>query len=518
MNNPYDNSKYYLSHGFDRDPFPINAADDIYFASPELSHRLELIRHLLEFSQQLILVTADPGSGKTALYHHIASTPDQHWSVSKLIADEKMDLNILTLEILRDTILDSPDISEQPINGLNKYLEYCNRKQILPILLLDDAHKLSIETLEFIMQLSQLKFNETRLRIILFGDKPIIRKLEDPRIKVSISGILHTINIPLFTLDRTSSYIKHRIDLSGSGVDYPFSEQDVKHIFKVSGGLPGNINLLARQALQDPATLRGVHKRIFSGLSIKLPPYISNPVAIGVILTFALAAYLLLIDKQAPADKQEVALVLPPEKPRSAQAKIQPVTSNTEDEAHSNAIEEPVVEMLLETAPVIEHEAKIELDKELAPLKPAIEQVDAPVTVENIQTSASVVADEPPEESQPSDSKTEKIAESTSTPIIAGTKGVGWLLQQPPDRYVLQLIGAHEQNTLMQFLQEQSTNKMAAFSTYNAGKPWYVLVYGDYPDRAAAAADISKLSADIKSQRPWPRSIASIHKDIKKQR
>lgn len=518
MNNSYTNKEYYLSHGFDKDPFPIDAADEIYFTTPELSHRLELIKHLLEFSQQLILITAVPGSGKTALYNHMVSTADPHWSVSKLIADEKMDLNILVLEILRDNILDSLDSSEKPINGLNKYLEYCGRKQLLPVLLLDDAHKLSIETLEFIMQITELKFSEIRLRIILFGDESIARKLEDPRIKVSISGILHTINIPLFSRDRTSSYIKHRIALCGSGVDYPFSEQDVKHIFKVSGGLPGNINLLARQALQDPATLGGVRKKIFSAFSIKLPSYINNPVVIGVILTLILSAYLFSIDKQEPSGKQEVALALPPEKPIPAQAKLFPETSNVEDEEYSNAIDEPAVEVLLETMPVIEHEAKIEVDKELVQPPPAKQQVDAPQIVESIQTPAPVIIDQPPEESPSPDSKTEEVAIPTSTSIIAGTKGVDWLLQQPPDRYVLQLIGAHEQSTLSKFLQGQSTNKMAAFSTYNAGKRWYVLVYGDYPNRAAAVADISKLSATIKSQKPWARTIASIRKDINKQR
>jgi len=81
---------------------------------------------------------------------------------------------------------------------------------------------------------------------------------------------------------------------------------------------------------------------------------------------------------------------------------------------------------------------------------------------------------------------------------------------------VLQLIGAYDQQTLVKFLQGQSAifNKIAMITTYNDGKPWYVLVYGVYPNRDAAAAEVVSLPAKVKSYRPWPRSIASIHNDL----
>ena len=62
-----EHDDYYFKHGLDRDPFPKDGIDNIVFTSPELNQRIELIKHLLEFSQQLVVVTTPSGGGKTTL-------------------------------------------------------------------------------------------------------------------------------------------------------------------------------------------------------------------------------------------------------------------------------------------------------------------------------------------------------------------------------------------------------------------------------------------------------------------
>ncbi len=46
------NGDYYSKFGLDTDPFLEEIQGDLYFITPELNHRTELIKHLLEFSQQ----------------------------------------------------------------------------------------------------------------------------------------------------------------------------------------------------------------------------------------------------------------------------------------------------------------------------------------------------------------------------------------------------------------------------------------------------------------------------------
>ena len=252
MKKSLTDSDYYIKQGLLKDPYPIDIVDDIYFTTPDLTHRIELIKHLLEFSHQLLLATAPAGGGKTALFNNLDVDADSSWTFSKVIADKGMDPNILAMEMVRDAIPDEVDQSTQPISAIHKYLEHCHRKKRLPVLLIDDAHTLSIDTLEYITQLIETKHVETQLRIVLFGEASILKKLDDPRITASSSGILHTVNIPSLTEEQTAAYVEYRFKACDENATLPFTEKNYRQIYKVSGGIPGKINQLARQTMRNP--------------------------------------------------------------------------------------------------------------------------------------------------------------------------------------------------------------------------------------------------------------------------
>ncbi|MBF8270492.1 MAG: AAA family ATPase, partial [Gammaproteobacteria bacterium] len=95
--------------------------------------------------------------------------------------------------------------------------------------------------LAFILQLNTLTYNETRFRFVIFADPGINAVLDDPRIKVATTGIIHSINIPLLTEAQTSAYLEYRLQAAGKINQYPFTDKDSNNIYKVSGGAPGKI-------------------------------------------------------------------------------------------------------------------------------------------------------------------------------------------------------------------------------------------------------------------------------------
>ncbi|WP_254841991.1 SPOR domain-containing protein, partial [Pseudomonas aeruginosa] len=46
------------------------------------------------------------------------------------------------------------------------------------------------------------------------------------------------------------------------------------------------------------------------------------------------------------------------------------------------------------------------------------------------------------------------------------------------------------------------------------GKPFYVVTYGSFPNRAAALAAVKKLPSKVQAGKPWPRTFASIQQEI----
>ena len=97
-------------------------------------------------------------------------------------------------------------------------------------------------------------------------------------------------------------------------------------------------------------------------------------------------------------------------------------------------------------------------------------------------------------------------------------KDADWLLQQPATRYTLQLLGVQKEVAAKRFIRRQQTREnMAYFRTLRENRPWYVVVYGLYPDRAAALAARSRLPGQLGEGGAWPRSLASIHTAIRAQ-
>jgi len=87
----------------------------------------------------------------------------------------------------------------------------------------------------------------------------------------------------------------------------------------------------------------------------------------------------------------------------------------------------------------------------------------------------------------------------------------------PINGFTLQLLGTRSQAGIAGFLKNMpNSEKMRHFKATLKGKPWYVVVYGQYPTRASANAAKSALPAKLKALKPWIKSIKSISNAIKK--
>ena len=73
-------------------------------------------------------------------------------------------------------------------------------------------------------------------------------------------------------------------------------------------------------------------------------------------------------------------------------------------------------------------------------------------------------------------------------------------------RFTLQLSGASKFNTLDAFAKQQKLTDYHINETKRAGKPWFVLVSGDYASLSAAKKAITTLPADVQTKKPWVRS------------
>ncbi|UCE89145.1 MAG: SPOR domain-containing protein [Pseudomonadota bacterium] len=102
-----------------------------------------------------------------------------------------------------------------------------------------------------------------------------------------------------------------------------------------------------------------------------------------------------------------------------------------------------------------------------------------------------------------------------ATPPAGRQSHTSWLWSQAPGHYTLQLLGTRTEAGIRAFIDNHALKgKAVYYSTVKNSDPWYVLVYGVYPDRAAAEAARLSLPPDLRQAQPWPRDFAGIHADL----
>jgi len=95
-------------------------------------------------------------------------------------------------------------------------------------------------------------------------------------------------------------------------------------------------------------------------------------------------------------------------------------------------------------------------------------------------------------------------------------KDINWLVNQEPEKYVLQLISAIEEETIKNYLEFfDNDDQIIEFSAPVYGKKRYILVYGLYDDSDLARAEIEKLPQKARKIKPWVRTVKSIKELLK---
>ena len=156
-------------------------------------------------------------------------------------------------------------------------------------------------------------------------------------------------------------------------------------------------------------------------------------------------------------------------------------------------------------------------------------------TATGTDTATTVTADQSPddgmtadatatadEESSISDGETEMstgretiTADTNMAGQPAGARPTSWILEQPADHYTIQLISTRKDDTLPAFIDKNRLNgETAYFRKRVNGQTWHALIYGVYPDTAAARAAIEELPDGARRGKPWVLGIATVQKTI----
>ena len=476
-----------LAGGAGEEPALIDSSQGFYYLNPPLRQRISLIQHLLEYANQSILVSAGRGMGKTSMLKQLNGYAGDHWKTCVVQGDAALDVSGLLQRFVAEFGLPRAMRSKESVEVLRAIrdsLAGLRDEQRVVVVLVDDAHELSADALSLLLEMARPDGRRGTIRLVLFSEPHINDILKNPSMVQFVGGFMHRLVLPEFSERQTREYLVQRSAQAGRDGPLPLSAAEVRRIYQYSRGIPGQINALVTEALGDEnagdvwqrsLSADGAARPSMDADGRKQKTLIIAGIALGLVVVALI--WLLRTGPENTETRAQADLEIPPEIPS---------LSTTEPE--SPALPE-AMQSAAQDASLPEPSAAIEAQL-------ALEDVE-----ETLTEGIDEVAGEQPE----------------PTTQISATQGRDqiWLIAQPDEQYVVQLLSSRDKPAVMAFVaKHQSRLDLAWFKTHIEGQVWYVVVEGLYADRDRAQERLVELSRLPHVAGPLSRSIASVKRSI----
>jgi general secretion pathway protein A len=236
--------------GLQEKPFSITPDPRFLFLS--LSHQ-EALGHLLygiEERKGFITVTGEVGTGKTLLCRALLDRLGRHVQTALIFNSFLLEIELLR-SINEDFGIVRPGATRKElIDHLNQYLlaEFSAGRNA--VLIIDEAQNLAPPLLEQIRMLSNLETERGKLlQIVLVGQPELRQQLARPELRQLNQRIALRYHLQPFNRQETADYINHRLVVAGSHGSVKFSRWALSTIYRLSDGIPRQINLLCDRAM-----------------------------------------------------------------------------------------------------------------------------------------------------------------------------------------------------------------------------------------------------------------------------
>jgi type II secretory pathway predicted ATPase ExeA len=457
---------YKTALGLIRDPFAPEPDAKFYYPFESFEQRLQVLNHLVQGTDLLVLVLGESGSGKTSLLHRYLVTTDENWKADRMQTDSG-----------------STSDKSTPVKKSGSYPVFIQQDAKDPIVIVDDAHKLPEKDLGFLLQEALVPESSRKIkRLVLFGEPGLSNYITALSESTASDTAINKITMPALNGAEVGSYLQYRSSLAGHTGESLFKPSVVKMIHKNSAGLPGRINERADQWLKKKYS----NKSQSEGIFILLRNLPLKAVGWGVAGIAAVVLGLFVFNQMGSTprtspQKQKASL-------RLFRAKIPAVVDSDTPQFVNHVTPEAQETTPRKTAETKEHPATLakvppqrvkQPQVKPPPLKPAMEK--------------------------------KSVAKNT-------IYRESWLLDQDSSFYTLQVLGVRNEESLLNFIKVHKLlqkQNVAYYKTINRGKQWYPLLYGVYRTKSEAAEAVKKLPDKVQKSIPWIRKISAVQKEVR---
>jgi general secretion pathway protein A len=237
-----------------RYPFEITPDPSCFVPTKHHDEALASLYYGVRGRKGLVVVTGEVGTGKTfmlrCLLRLLQQSPDMAYAY---LFNSTLSPTEFLQYIVADYGLPASGKNKcELLTDLSKFLIERGSKQLTTVLIVDEAHQLSAETLEEIRLLSNLETTTAKLlQIMLVGQPELDEKLDSAGLRQLKQRIALRTQLYPLTAEETGNYIDHRLKVAGAdpATARIFSVHAIVKIHRYSQGLPRLINTICENSL-----------------------------------------------------------------------------------------------------------------------------------------------------------------------------------------------------------------------------------------------------------------------------
>ena len=469
------------------------------------SRQLDTLLHLSHFSDYLVLISAPSGAGKTTFIEQFLRVQRADACIVHLVLEELTSAPWIVRQLVQQLPIQLPhqaslEVSILAIQELAQELTL--QKEVL-LVVVDNAQWLDEDALELLANLLPRSAKvDSRPHVILCADHSVVERIETPQFaELRQERFYHLVLAP-FSQEESADYVRQRLERIG--INHGLAPIQLLQLHQLANGNPGYLNMLANRALNKGGLVQQtglpwlhiaatiIVVALLAGVWL-MNYWSTRPVA-PVDIKAALAVQTVEVEPMAQALPPLEPIELSPA-PKNLTLAPQPEplpvpNRNLSTEVPSAAIKAFELELMAE--PVIELAAE-----------PLVEVVPAVSTVVSTPT--------PVAQATPTLAPWPEVTAQTKQPYSYRA-----LLKLPSNRYSLQLLGARLETTLEAFIGGQKMSQpYYIIQLERSGKPWHMLLVGDYASSRAARDAIPSMPLTFQNLQPWARPVAEIQQQIR---
>ncbi len=239
-------------YGLTGRPFQLTPDPAFWFDTATHRKAMAYLGYGLSQSEGFIVVTGDPGTGKTTLVGHLMATIDTaRLNVIQIVttqirADDLLRMVAAGLEIEHGGLTKAQLLAE-----IERGLHHVARSGRRTLLVIDEAQSLPVGSIEELRMLSNFQAGGyALLQILLLGQGEFRQRLNgSDRLEQLRQRVIAMHHLDPMGIEEVGPYLAHRLGVVGWEGRPSFAPDAVAALHRWSGGIPRRLNLLAGRML-----------------------------------------------------------------------------------------------------------------------------------------------------------------------------------------------------------------------------------------------------------------------------